>query len=117
MYAIYRRDWRLLAATLLFTAVNPVLFPPPETDEAWMTRGVLAERWWLDEDRGTMGLSYPNVCNTLAVPAFAYALYAAWRRKPAEMALATALSMALKLWWIGAITRRYDGRTGGDDGD
>jgi hypothetical protein len=108
IYALYRRNWRLLAAALVFTAINPVLFPPPETDEAWMTRAVHAERWWLEQGRGTMGRSYPNVCNTLAVPGFLYALYAAWRRRPAGMALATALSMVLKLWWVGVLVRRFD---------
>ncbi|WP_245545385.1 DUF6653 family protein [Halomicrobium katesii] len=78
VYAIYRRDWRLLAAALVWTAVNPILFSPPETDDAWMTRAVLAERWWIDdEQRSTIGLDYPNVCNAVGASAFGYALYAA----------------------------------------
>jgi len=78
VYAIYRRNWRLLGAALVWTAVNPFLFSPPETDEAWMTRVVLAERWWVREQTNkTVGLSYPNICNTVAALGFVYALYAA----------------------------------------
>lgn len=64
VYAVYRRKWRLLAAGLFWVVVDPVLFPPPESDDAWITRAVLAERWWVrNEENGTVGLSYPNVCN------------------------------------------------------
>ena len=111
VYAIYRRDCRLLAAALVWTVLNPVLFSPPETDDAWMTRAVLAERWWIDdEQRPTIGLDYPNVCNAVGASAFGYALYAAWRRRPTAAAAATALGVALKFWWLGVLVRRYDAR-------
>jgi len=109
LYAVYRRNWRLLVAVLGFTAVNPVLFPPPETDDAWMTRVVLAERWWTGErDGGLLDASYPNALNLLNVPATMYALLAAYRRKPLRTALACGASMALKFWYVGELVRRYD---------
>lgn len=112
VYAVYRRDPRLLAAALLWAAINPFVFPPPETDEAWMTRAILAERWWVrEEGNGTLGLGYPNVCNTAGGLAFVAALSAAWRRRPAGTALGTLLAVALKFWWIGVLVRRYDART------
>ncbi|WP_232701241.1 DUF6653 family protein [Halobacterium wangiae] len=109
VYAVYRRDWRLLLAALLWAAVNPFLFPPPETDDALMTRAVLAERWWVrEEDNGTVGVTYPNVCNTGSALAFVWALVAAWRRRPGQTALATVLASGLKLWWVGVLVRRFD---------
>ena len=105
-YAIYRRNWRLLAAAVAFTVVNPVLFPRPERTDNWMSRGVLAEREWIESGNGTVGTDYPNVLNLLSAPAWLYALYAAFRRRPLGTAVATAASMALKLWWVGAISRR-----------
>lgn len=111
LYAIYRRDWRLLAVVLAFAVCNPILFSPPETDDAWMTRVVLAERWWLRQgDRGLFDASYPNACNLLNVPLTGYALLAAARRRPVRAALAGAASMAVKFWYVAALVRRYDAR-------
>ena len=118
VYAVYRRDWCLLLAALVWAAINPFLFSPPETEEAWMTRGVLAERWWVrEEGHGTLGLTYPNVCNTVSALAFAYTLYAAWRRHPVGTTLGTILSFGLKFWWIGVLVRRYDARGTRQSGD
>jgi hypothetical protein len=109
VYAVYRRDPWLLLAAILWAVVNPFLFSPPETDDAWMTRGVLAERWWVRErGNGTMGRSYPNVCNTAALLAFLSALVAAWRRRTGVTALATTAAIGLKLWWVGVLVRRFD---------
>jgi hypothetical protein len=111
VYAVYRRHWRLLLGALLWALVNPVLFAPPETEDAWMTRAVLAERWWLEaRDNGTMGLTYPNVCNTGGALASVAALYAAWRRRPVSAAAATLAMGGLKLWWLRAVVREYDAR-------
>lgn len=109
VYALYRRRWRLLAAALLWTVINPFLFPPPEDDDAWMTRAVLAERWWIQEEGNrTVGLSYPNVCNLGSAAAAVYTLYAAWRQKPVGTALGTALTVGLKLWWLRVLVTYYD---------
>jgi hypothetical protein len=111
LYAIYRRDGRLFGAVVAFAVFNPVLFSPPETDDAWMTRVVLAERWWTAEtNRGLFDASYPNVLNLFTSLATGYALLAAWRRRPVEAALAGAASMGLKFWYVGALVRRYDAR-------
>lgn len=107
--ACYRRDRRLFAAAVVATVLNPVAFPPPSSDtESWMTRGVHAERWWLETGHDTLGVDWPKLLNLLNLPTFAYALYAAYTRRPARAALATVVSMALKFGWIELVTRRYD---------
>ena len=108
VYAVYRRDARLLAAALAWTVVNPVLFSPPDDETAWMTRAVLAERWWIEEGEATVGTSYPNVCNAVAALGFVGALLAAWRRRPRAAALGTVVSVGCKLWWLTVLVRRYD---------
>lgn len=111
VYAVYRRNWRLLAGALLWTVINPFLFSPPETDEAWMTRAVLAERWWIrEEGNRTLGFTSPNVYNAGSAVATICALAAAWRRRPAATALGTALMVGLKLRWLWGLVRRYDRR-------
>lgn len=106
MYAIYRRDAKLVAATLAFIAVNPVLFPRPERTDNYLSRIVLAERQWLDEGNGTMGVDYPNVLNVLNVPVTFYALVSAIRQKPVGTLLGTLGVMVVKLWWTDAIIRK-----------
>lgn len=109
LYAVYRRDIRLTAAAMAFTVINPFLFSPPEDEHAWMTRVVLAERWWTDE-RGerVLGLSYPNVLNLLNVPVTGYAFVSASRKRPIRAALGGLVSVSLKFWYVGALVRRYD---------
>jgi hypothetical protein len=109
LYAVYRRDGRLAAVAVAFTVVNPVLFPPPEDDDAWMTRVVLAERWWVDErEEPVLSGSYPGVLNLLNLPVSAYALLAAYRKHPARAAAAGLASVLLKLGFVAELVRRYD---------
>lgn len=112
VYALYCRNWRLLGAALVWTAINPFLFSPPETEDAWMTRAVLAERWWVREETNrTTGLGYPNICNTAGAFGFVYALYAAWRQSSNGATLGVVASVGLKLWWLRVLVKRYDHRT------
>ena len=103
---IYHRNWRGLALTLVFVLVNPVPFSPPEDDSAWMTSVVYDERLWTQEDHGH--LSYPEILNVCNGVATAYAIYAAVEQRPAETALATALSMTLKFWFVAEMVHLYD---------
>jgi hypothetical protein len=113
LYAVYRRDRRLLAATVTFAVVNPVLFPPPARTDSWLSRIVLAEREWLAAGHGTMGVGYPNVLNLLNIPATLAAVWAAWRQRPVSTVVACAVAMTLKIWWVEAVARRTEaGRTG-----
>ena len=112
LYAVYDRNWRLAAAAIVFTVVNPVLFSPPDDDSAWMSRVVLAERWWTRERRSRIfDGSYPNGLNLYNVPVSVYAFLAAYRRRPVRAAVAGAASMALKFWYVAELVRRYDEAT------
>ncbi|MGQ3413918.1 DUF6653 family protein [Natrinema sp. LN54] len=97
---------------MVFTILNPVLFSPPETDDAWMTRVVLAERWWTERDRGVIGIAYPNVLNAVNIPVTLYAILAAYRQQPLRTAPAGAGSMLLKFWYVGELVREYESETG-----
>ena len=112
LYAVYDRNWRLAAAAIVFTVVNPVLFSPPDDDSTWMARVVLAERWWTRERRSRIfDGSYPNGLNLCNVPVSVYAFLAAYRRRPVRAAVAGAASMALKFWYVAELVRRYDEAT------
>ncbi|MFC6787579.1 DUF6653 family protein [Halobaculum halobium] len=112
--AAYTRDRRVLAVALGWTVVNPVAFPrvdrSPEGDPAWMTRVVDAERAWL---RGDVSPGGWDRLNAFSAPVTAYALYAAYRRRPVRAVIAGAASMALKLAYVWGLERRWSGETAG----
>jgi hypothetical protein len=105
LLAVYRRDRRLLVVALLYVLLNPVAFPPPADDRAWMTRGVLGERVWL---RHGPRPGWVSALNALSGLPFLYALVAAYRRQPRRAALAGALAGALKLAFVAWCVRLYD---------
>jgi len=107
--AVYHRNWRLGVATVVFTLVNPFLFPPPDDDGAWMTRVVLAERWWRrDGSKRFLDRSYPNVLNLLNIPVTVFAFLVAYRQRPIQTLLAGVAAMALKFWYVAELVERYD---------
>lgn len=114
LIAVYARDRRLVALALAWTAVNPVAFPPVErgTDPAWMTRVVDAERAWL---RGEVTPGAYGRLDAASGPVFAYALYAAVRRRPLRAAVAGLVSMGLKLAFVAGLVRRHRSGGGGNE--
>ena len=108
LHAAYTRDRRTLALALAFTVVNPVAFPPVDRagDAAWMTRVVDAERAWL---RGEFDPGSWTRLNSLNSAVFGYALLSAYRKRPGRAAIAAAVSMALKLLFVGLLAREHAG--------
>lgn len=111
LYAIYARNWRLFAAVVGFVVVNPILFPECDAaefgEEGWMTKGVRGEQRWL----GGADAGRANLLNVVNVPVFSVALWAAVRRKPRTAAVATTLTMALKLAFVNEMAKLYDRET------
>jgi hypothetical protein len=105
--ALYGRRWWLLAATLVFTAVNPVLFPAPERTDSWESQAVLAEQWWFGEGHRTFETTYPGLINYVSAPAFVLSLVAAFARKPALAGASMALSMGLKVVFVNELVRQH----------
>ena len=105
VYAIHNRRWKVLLATVIFTFVNPLLFSKPTRTDAWMTKVVLAERYWWEHD-ADMGLL--NLLNLANVPVTLYAIYAAYRGNTGGATVATALSMTLKFTFVAALVRRFE---------
>jgi hypothetical protein len=58
-----------LGASLVFTVVEPLLFPPPRSTRNWASRGVLGERIWADRN----AVDLPEQFRSTAVPNTTYA--------------------------------------------
>lgn len=65
LLGLYRRDWRMVGLTLLYVVTNPVLFPEPETKDAWISRSVLGEPLWLEDGHDVFEASLPGVLNVV----------------------------------------------------
>jgi hypothetical protein len=74
--SIWSRDWIgwwslvLLALSLIFMVVNPLLFPKPRSTRNWTSKAVFGERVWAD--RNTVEL--PEQFRTSRVPAVTQAI-------------------------------------------
>ncbi len=66
---IGRRALLPLGASLVFTVVEPLLFPPPRSTRNWASRGVLGERIWADRN----AVDLPEEFRSTAVPNTTYA--------------------------------------------
>lgn len=107
--AVYFRKWWLLGLTALFIAINPVLFSEPtaESDD-WMYKVVRAEQRWTNDGNRLLGLDYPQILNTLSLPAMLYGVYAAYKRKPLQTVVFTIASQALNQWCMKEIIEHYE---------
>jgi len=106
-YALYARRWRLFLGTLAFLAVNPVLFPEPESTEGFMHDVVRAEEWWLGEGRPLFGTGYPEVLNVATTAGTVLALLSAVRRRPLGTLVGTAILIVGKLSFVAALVGAY----------
>lgn len=107
LLTLYRHAWRSLGAVVAFLALNPVLFPEPETTDNWLSEGVLGEEVWIADGNPMFGTDYPTVLNAVNVPLYLYTLYAAYRQYPIRTLVGFCITFALKLLFVDAMRRYY----------
>ena len=100
---IWNRSWKQGAAVAAWFAANPVLFPAPEGDESWATRGVLGEELWTAERPRDLSM----LINTASAAFFAGGLFATYRRRSWPMVYFASVTLLLKLWYIDRMTFYY----------
>jgi hypothetical protein len=100
---IWNRSWKQGVAVAAWFAANPVLFPAPEGDESWATRGVLGEELWTAERPWDLSM----LINTASAAFFAGGLFASYRRRSWPMVFFASVALLLKLWYIDRMTFYY----------
>ena len=109
LLALYRRDRSLGAATLLFVAAHPFVFPAPDDDSAWGTRVVRGERRWLAD--GLRSSPLDALLIAVGAPLNLFTLRAAVRRQPVRLAVGAVLSVVFMFVFFARMARHYDRTT------
>ena len=107
--AIWSRVWLgwhaiwIIAIVVLWTWINPRLFRPPETDDAWMTQGVLGERIWLARTSHPIPRHHERIARLLNIAAGLGALILAiglWRLDFGLTLAGLFTAIGAKLWFL-----------------
>jgi hypothetical protein len=105
--------WVLLPMGLLliWTWMNPRVFSRPKTKNAWMTKGVLGERFWLNRDRVPVPAHHRTVPHLLTTLSFVGVAVTAWGLYTLSIwptVLGTVLALVAKFWFIDRMVWLYD---------
>ena len=101
---IWNRSWKQGVAVAAWYAANPVLFPVPEGDESWATRGVLGEELWTAERPRDLSTALTGASAAF----FAGGLLTAYNRRFWSTMFFGGTAFLLKLWYIDRMTFYYE---------
>lgn len=111
---LYRRDWRMVGLTLLYVVINTVLFPEPESKDAWISRSVVGEQLWLEEGHEVFKTNLPSGLNGLNAVAYCNGLYGAYKRIQRVTSLVGRVGLTCKPGYLAILMRYYDGHALGE---
>ncbi|WP_323769755.1 DUF6653 family protein [Antarctobacter sp.] len=95
--------WAALTLLVVWTWLNPRLFPEPAALTSWMSRGVLGERVWLARKKTPIPAHHARaamILNILAGIGFVPLALGLWRYDPGLVLAGLALTMGGKLWFL-----------------
>jgi len=106
---IWIGGWWLLPAALLlgFIWINPRLFPPPASMDAWISRGVLGERFWVARDRVPIPPHHrrlPHLLSCAALVGLALLAYGIVALDAGMTLAGLILAVGGKLWFVDRMT-------------
>lgn len=94
----FHNPW-ILALTVIWLIINPLVFPKPKDTNNWMSRGVLGEQIYYKNSK-KLKRDLPSLLNLVNVPVFLVFLYFGWQQELIPMILAGLLTMTIKFWFI-----------------
>lgn len=115
--AIWSRAWLEywslvpLGLVLWWIWFNPRAFGPAKNDHAWITKGVLGERFWVDRTSVPVPERHRVVPNVLNIASLSGGPFLIWGLTALELwptLLGTVLIAGAKLWYIDRMAILYD---------
>lgn len=107
MLGLYFQNIWILIGVVLWTIINPMLFPKPKSTQNWMSKGVLGEKLYY-KDGKKLKNDLPSLLNLVNVPVFLLFLYFGWQQQLAPMILSGLLTSVIKFWFIDRMVLFYD---------
>ncbi len=92
-----------VALVVAWTWINPRAFPPPADYGAWMSRGVLGERLWLDRARRDIPAHHiraARITTAVAATGLPPLAWGLWALDPFATLLGLALGIGGKAWFV-----------------
>ena len=104
---------------VVWTFVNPRAFAPPADYGAWMTRGVLGERLWLERAQRPIPAHHiraAHVTTAVAASGLAVLGWGLWVLDPFATLLGLALCVGGKAWFLDRMVWLHADLTGSEPG-
>ncbi len=121
--AIWARIWigwwclAPIAALMVWTWLNPRIFPPPASTQSWASRGVMGERVWLaraevpiPDHHAIWAVVLAAVAGLGLVPI----IWGLWALELAWVLLGLALTVGGKLWFLDRMVWLFDDMARGE---
>ncbi|MEM8572487.1 MAG: DUF6653 family protein [Pseudomonadota bacterium] len=115
--AIYWRDtlgwltWPIVAALLVWTWLNPRMFPPPRSTDNWMSKAVMGERIWLARHEIEVPLHYRRAIPIIfgfSLPGLPLIAMGLFHEEGWPVLLGLVLCLIGKFWFLDRMVWLYD---------
>ncbi|RLG84134.1 MAG: hypothetical protein DRO40_02430 [Thermoprotei archaeon] len=104
---IWYHNWVGLGIVILWTIVNPIVFPKPKRTDNWFSKAVLGEKAWLNKFRSKPQPDLPFLLNTLTAIFFVPSIYFAYVNMFWPTLYCATLMSIFKLWYVDRVALQY----------
>jgi len=108
---IWYHNWIGLGIVILWTIINPIVFPKPKSTNSWLSRAVLGERAWLNKFRNKPRPDLPFLLNVLTGIFFIPSIYFAYVNMFWPALYCATLMVVFKLWYVDRVAVQYGKET------
>ncbi len=105
--AIWYHSWIGLGLVILWTIVNPFIFPKPKKTENWFTYVVLGEEMWLENFAKKPKLDLALTLNIITAASFIPSIYFAYVNMFWPTLYFGTLMYISKLWYVDRVALEY----------